>query len=335
MCKITHEQSLLRHSVQSNSAGFLSLADGDAEQTIPAYFGLKVAQYPDRLAVKGRTHSFTFAQVDRFSNAIGATLIKRGHANSFVILFMDHDAQMVATILGILKASSAYIPLDPTLTGTRNLTIVEDSLASLVLTDSQNHAVAKDLFASSCEVWNIDEIDVGRDPCSSFIVRPDDVACIIYTSGSTGRPRGVLQTHSNIVQIAKRYVNSLAMSCEDQVSLLVSWVRLLPHWALLFGSLLTGATLLPLNVREVSPPEFAKWLCEERVSIYRSSPSLFRTMFRICRQIWFYRISELSELVGTLRTKVISIFSSAGRQATQQWSMVMVVPKLVQLAVFT
>src|SRR5215468_1044861 len=94
---VPYEQSMLRASIQRDSSGFAPLADSNVDQTIPAYFALKVAQRSGQWAVKGRRHSYTYSELDNISNAIASSVLEEGgDSASGVALFLDHDAQMVA-----------------------------------------------------------------------------------------------------------------------------------------------------------------------------------------------------------------------------------------------
>src|SRR5690242_12987275 len=127
----TDEQSALLAAIQLASPGFVPFLDSETRQTIPARFALMAARYPRHLAVKGQSHSYTYAELDSTSNAIAASLLAEGHSHgSTVALFLEHDVQLIACLLGVLKAGAIYVPLDPTLAGTRNSVIVDDSLAT-------------------------------------------------------------------------------------------------------------------------------------------------------------------------------------------------------------
>lgn len=277
---IPHEQSSLLAAIRRDSCGFVPINDSGADQTIPAHFGLQVARCPNRLAVRGHRHSYTYSELDMVSNAIAAAVLEEGRrCNAAVLLFLDHDAQIVACILGVLKAGRAYVPLDPSFTGTRNSIILEDSSATTVLTDKWHYDVAKVLFGDACRIFVVDEIIGAGGQAVACSVRPDDPACVIYTSGSTGRPRGVLQTHRHILQVVKRYVNSQAVGPHDRITLLPS-PTVTASVGNIFGAALSGATLLPFKVRELGFSALADWLIAEEISVYHSSPSVFRATFQ-------------------------------------------------------
>jgi acyl-CoA synthetase (AMP-forming)/AMP-acid ligase II len=195
------EQQSLFAEIQRDSADFVPFADPEIEHTIPAYFASMVSNYPNQLALRNGRHSFTYAELDMFSNAIAAAVrVESTRRSTIVALFMEHDIQMIASILGILKAGGLYVPLDPSLAGTLSSVILDDCAPTLVLTDERTHQAAKAMFGGRYRLLNVEAIRGGNNPAKSSPTRSVDLACIIYTSGSTGRPRGVVHTHETLVR---------------------------------------------------------------------------------------------------------------------------------------
>ncbi|MCB0026668.1 MAG: AMP-binding protein, partial [Anaerolineales bacterium] len=55
----------------------------------------------------------------------------------FVGLYTERHIDMVVGLLGILKAGAAYLPLDPAFPADRLAYMLEDSAATLMLTESK------------------------------------------------------------------------------------------------------------------------------------------------------------------------------------------------------
>jgi amino acid adenylation domain-containing protein len=272
------EQGSLLQEIQRSSKGFVPFRVQHG-QTIPDVFRAVAANYGDHVAVKGHAHSFTYSELETASNAIAAAIVcLTAGRQASIALFLEHDATIVACILGILKAGSVYVPLDPGLTGTRNSVIVRDSSASVVFSERKNLDAAKALFGSSCRIVDIERtITAFAQPLNVHSYAHDN-ACVTYTSGSTGRPRGVVHTHATVLQVAKRYVNCKAIAPGDRVTLLYS-SSVAASLGNIFGPILSGATLLPFNVRARGFSALADWLTDERITVFHSSPALFRSAF--------------------------------------------------------
>src|SRR5690349_24461897 len=106
---------------------------------------------------------------------------------------------MVVGLLGVLKAGTAYVPLDPGYPAERLAFMVEDSGAALLLADTTSLAV---LPEPRVPVVQLEAPDAGTSEAEELNPRSlaagDGLAYVIYTSGSTGRPKGATITHRAI-----------------------------------------------------------------------------------------------------------------------------------------
>src|SRR6185369_5982377 len=124
----------------------------------------------------------TYGELDARANRLARYLQARGvRPGDRVALLLERSAELVAAILGVLKAGAAYVPIDPAYPAERVAFLREDSGAALLLTAADLEA----LGSYSSERLAI-PLDAGLP------------AYVIYTSGSTGTPKGVVVTHANV-----------------------------------------------------------------------------------------------------------------------------------------
>jgi amino acid adenylation domain-containing protein len=255
---------------------FVEFDKREIEQSIARRFEKIVHQYPDRLAVKTKKHSLTYSELNSAANVLAqAILAKHGPKQEPVALLMDHDAPVIAAILGSLKAGKFYIPLDPSLPHARLKYILEDLQANYIVTNSKHLSLAEALAGTALDLFNSDELDNLPDTNPAVDVRPDDLSWVIYTSGSTGKPKGVIQTHRNVLHFMMTYTNGLHICADDRLTLLYSFsVNGGAHD--IFAALLNGAALFPLDLKEEGFDDLGHWLKEEQITIYHSVPTVFR-----------------------------------------------------------
>ena len=154
--------------------------------------------------------------------------------------------------------------------------MLEDSDADLIMTNTQNLSLAKDLARNGREVINFDTLDLSLSTENlKLCVSPDTLAYMIYTSGSTGQPKGVVQTHRNVLHDIMNYTNALHICRDDRLITLTSY-SFADTSRSTYGALLNGASLYPLDIKEEGLTHLAGRLIQQEITIYRSVPTTFR-----------------------------------------------------------
>ena len=230
-------------------------------------FAEQVQIRPDAEALVFGTERFTYRRLDERSNQIGRFLQGSGIAHGDRVgIFMDRSADMIVSMLGVLKAGAAYVPIDPDYPAERLKFIAEDTHVKHVLTARRVHAklpVAAPmsyLDDPDSPVWTSATGPVAHD------ATPESVAVVIYTSGSTGLPKAACIPHRAAVRTVRNQ-NYVEVRAEDRVAQVASPsfdAAIMETWL----ALVNGATLVGMS-REtlLGPAELTRFLALERVSI--------------------------------------------------------------------
>ena len=175
------------------------------EKCVHQLFEEQVARAPGRTAVKvGATVIISYAELEARATRVAHVLRSRGlRRGERVGLCVERDAEMLAVVLGILKAGAAYVPLDPSFPEERLRFIAQDAeLALLVSTTALASAFGlprdRQLLLDA-DARSIAAAPDTRLPVDVDSARPEDPAYVIYTSGSTGKPKGVIVPHRAVV----------------------------------------------------------------------------------------------------------------------------------------
>jgi amino acid adenylation domain-containing protein len=263
---------------------FVEFKQEEIGQSIPERFEQQVHKYPHRLAIEaaGQQHSYT--ALNETANRVAWAIITalKGRDKPIAIL-LELGPQIIATMLGVLKAGHFYVMLDPSYPLARLTYMLEDSQAVLLITNNQHLPLAHALAPSGSHVLNIDQLPADlspENPC--FSIDPDCLACLIYTSGSTGQPKGVMHTHRTVLHMTMVATNALHTSAEDRLVLLYS-PSFLATTRLIFLAGLNGAALFPFNIKEEGLTHFGTWLTQKGITFYCSIPTLFRHFVRTLR----------------------------------------------------
>ena len=249
------------------------------EQSIGARFEEQVRKHPRRIAVRTPAHEWTYVELDRRANVIAREILRIcPEGDDRISLLLEHDAPMVAAILGALKAGKTYVPLSPSHPRQRLERVLLDSQPRMLVADAANAALGRELAVGAMDLLLIEDLGDEGDAVRA-IVPPERLAYLLYTSGSTGEPKGVAQDHRNVLHHIRNYTNSLHISSCDRLVMLASYgfdAAVMD----IFGALLNGATLLPFDIRNHDFNELDEWITAEGATIYHSTPTVFRHFFR-------------------------------------------------------
>lgn len=213
--------------------------------SIPALLEISTKRFPNRIALSSGPREVTYAELDAQSNQVAQMLVSHGLVpGDFVGIFMERSLEAIISMLGVLKAGGAYIPLDPEHPDDRNAYIIQDTSSAIVITkerysskvtalleveqeqagqpmelrNNQEQVYKEEPRLSPRTVFCLDgDLDRYSDRPVDVIARPDDVAYVIYTSGTTGRPKGVLIPHIGVINLAAATVEQLALHEQDVI----------------------------------------------------------------------------------------------------------------------
>ncbi|QLE55362.1 amino acid adenylation domain-containing protein [Nostoc sp. TCL26-01] len=256
--------------------GFTEFPKTEIHQSITSRFEKIVKQYPQAIAVKTNTELLTYTQLNQNANRLANTIISQYGNKQVIAVLMEKGTSFITSILGVLKTGKILVPLDNSFPLERIAHILADATVGLIITNSQNLALADELVANECRILNIDDINQNITTDNPDIkINPDTPAYLIYTSGSTGKPKGVVHSHRHSLHYCMNDTNTLLISPADRVIFLYS-CSALGGILCIFYTLLNGASLYSFDVKKEGLTNLANWLVTEEITIYHSFATLFR-----------------------------------------------------------
>ena len=238
--------------------------------SVTQMFKQVAARQPQSLALACAPSFLSYEQLDLRSSQIAACLQATGvTTETLVAVVMDRSIDLIVSLLAVLKAGGAYLPIDVTYPEQRISYMLEDSQAKVVLTHSR---VADKLPQQQrarvlCIDRQWDEIAACGALAEPVTVDEQNLCYVIYTSGSTGKPKGVAVTHGGLVNLVMWHQSQCAISPHvraTQVAGVSFDASVLEIWPYLCA----GASLhIPTEEVKSDPEKMVNWLRQQGITL--------------------------------------------------------------------
>ena len=208
-------------------------------------FAQTAKAFPGRVALSMDGKNMTYGELDSRSNEVANWLAdQKLPCGSVVGIELPRGFDLIAAIIGVLKAGHAYLPLDSEYPAERLSYMLENSKACCLIALEK-----KDSWDGATLLLN------------NFSGNKADVKCeqgelcyVIYTSGSTGRPKGVGMGHHALANLVQWQNNR----CAIMKTLQFAPISFDVHFQEIFCALTAGATLVLLS--EQTRSDFSRLL---------------------------------------------------------------------------
>jgi amino acid adenylation domain-containing protein len=171
---------------------------------------------PGAVAVDGRDGALSYGELAEASVRIATVLRAHGAGPGTPVgICLPRDRHLPAALLGVWRAGSAYVPLEPDHPAERLRYQLTDSGAGVVLAAAETLDVARRLVdGTGATVIDLAEA-LAAEPGGLPPIGPDDLAYVLYTSGSTGRPKGVELAHGALAAYVAANCELMPMTPDD------------------------------------------------------------------------------------------------------------------------
>lgn len=189
--------------------------------TLLQYYQQQVQCQPTSLAVYTEQQTLTYAELENRANQLAHYLLSLGLGyGDKVSLCMPRCAEMIVSMLAVVKIGAAYVPLDPAYPTERFKHVLTNADAKALLVNMQTCERISELAQTVIGI-NLSTLmaTLAAYPITPVItpkLSGDDLAMIIYTSGSTGLPKGVMLRHQSLVAMLDHERQNLAMQPGDR-----------------------------------------------------------------------------------------------------------------------
>ncbi|WP_343858178.1 amino acid adenylation domain-containing protein, partial [Fulvivirga kasyanovii] len=251
-----YQLSYLTEEEQQQLASFNDTTSAYPKGTVASIFMAQASETPDAIAVVYGEKELSYRELDEQSNKLAHYLHKNYKVGpgDLIGLMAERSEWLIISILGILKAGAAYLPLDPAYPKARLDYMLQDANARLTITDNtiDGHEEKHQVKISDLQK------ELSKYPATPYDYegQADDLAYIMYTSGSTGTPKGVMIGYRSIVRLVKA-TNYITLTDSDRI-LQTGSLSFDASTFEVWGSLLNGGRLYLLDYDSLMDPALLK-----------------------------------------------------------------------------
>jgi polyketide synthase PksN len=222
----------------------------------------------------------TYAELAERSGRLAAYLTARGaRPGARVGVYLERSGDLVVTLLAVLRAGAAYVPLDPVDPAARISYMLADADVAVLVTQA---SLAHNVAGAAAAVVVLDrcrgEVSAESADPPAPRVSGADLAYVIYTSGSTGRPNGVQVRQRGLVNLLRSMAAEPGLSAGDTL-LAVTTVCFDIAALELFGPLIAGGTVCVAPAKAVADgPALRELLDRVRPTIMQATPVTWKSL---------------------------------------------------------
>ncbi len=130
----------------------------EKNKMIHQLFEEKVEVAPERIAIEFEGHELTYRELNEKANQLARRLRRCGVTKETVVgIMLERSQDMIISLLAILKAGCAYLPIDPDYPTERILYMLKDSNARILLTNEKSR---KEIPFTSLKNYNSNDIQI-------------------------------------------------------------------------------------------------------------------------------------------------------------------------------
>jgi acyl-CoA ligase (AMP-forming) (exosortase A-associated) len=271
-----------------------------------------VERDPRKVAIVDGDAEYTYDDLDRQSNSLGAALVGAGvEKGDRVGVYMEKSWEAIVAMLAASRAGATYVNINPLFKPPQVAYVAQDCEIRVMIGDSarleglepgtvpgtafyKGEPPRKEAAETLVELAEV--LQSGDVPEAERQVSEVDLATILYTSGSTGMPKGVATSQRNVVVGAQIVSAYLKNTKEDRIlsALPLNFDAGMSQFT---TSLRVGATLVLQRSR--LPGDLSRALRRHEITGVTGVPPLWALLLRSAKAIQEQPLEHLRYIANT------------------------------------
>ncbi len=251
----------LKHLILDAPIHQLEIVSPDQRKQLLQSFGQNKVDYPNPPTLLGpinrnannfanntalvfKSQKISYGELKEKYDQVAACLqTKQQDKLEVVGIYMETGIDRIVTMLGVLNAGAAYLPIGIGLPKDRLDFMLKDSNINRLIVSRAQLTSRPELYnPNNYELIVYEEVFEHKRINSSIPANTNEIAYVMYTSGSTGNPKGVVVKQSSVLNLIAWFNNEYKVTKTSRISHVTDYT-FDPSVEDIFGTLTAGGTL--------------------------------------------------------------------------------------------
>ena len=265
------------------------------------------SEIPNKQAIVLGAQRITYGELDESSNKVANVLLKLGmKKGTNVAILMSHSPDWVINYFGVIKGGGVAVLLNTALKAPELDSLLQDSDSEILITERKFSRMLSSVLPHSPLLKRVVEVDTAayiKTIANSYSISPtidikaEDEATIFYTSGVLGKQKGVVHTHASLMGTPPIVSAGIQRKREDVIIDLVPFSYLYGLFEVLFGSIITGSTVV--LIPNFTPRAVLEAVEKEKATVIFGVPAMYNALVMVRDEVLTrYDLSSLRLVVS-------------------------------------